>query len=186
MIERIEKSLCTGNSIKETAKLTNSIAGIEQKKKKLLDMRLEELIDKDTFEQKFDVLNNQLDSLNDELTLSKNSESREKNIRKRLSDFRVVLEQNETLGEFDRVVFESIIEKVIVGGYDEEGKPDPSMLTFIYKTGFKNTVDGNKHKPPRKKSKSNNKSKSATESILHSFANDEEKIMCSSYNNNTY
>src|SRR5699024_4430370 len=50
-------------------------------------------------------------------------------------------------------VFESIVEKVIVGGYDEDGNKDPSMLTFIYKTGFKNSVDGSNFKPPRKNSK---------------------------------
>ena len=44
----------------------------------------------------------------------KNTESREKNIKKRLDDFRKVLEKNEVLVEFDRQVFESIIDKVIV------------------------------------------------------------------------
>ena len=32
--------------------------------------------------------------------------------------------------------FESIVEKVIAGGYDDEGNADPSMITFVYKTGF--------------------------------------------------
>mgnify|MGYP000647597784 CR=1 FL=1 len=35
--------------------------------------------------------------------------------------------------EFDRGIFESIIEKVIVGGYDENGEKDPYKITFIYK-----------------------------------------------------
>ena len=50
------------------------------------------------------------------------------------------MEQNKTkqlnenaLDEFDRIVFESIVEKVIVGGYDAEGNPTPYKLTFVLK-----------------------------------------------------
>ena len=34
---------------------------------------------------------------------------------------------------FDRVVFESIVEKVIVGGTDSTGAVDPYKLTFVLK-----------------------------------------------------
>jgi hypothetical protein len=60
------------------------------------------------------------------------------------------------LTEFDRYVFESIAEKVIVGGIDNAGNKDPALLTFIYKTGFTNAVNGNNHKSERKNSKSKN------------------------------
>ena len=53
--------------------------------------------------------------------------------------------------EFDRNVFESIVEKVIVGGYDDEGNADPSMITFVYKTGFEDKKKGDDYKPPRRK-----------------------------------
>ena len=55
----------------------------------------------------------------------------EKDIKRRLKDFKKTLEQNEFLTEFDRYVFESIVEKVIVGGYDEEGNIDPALLVFV-------------------------------------------------------
>jgi len=35
-----------------------------------------------------------------------------------------------------RHIFESIVEKVIVGGYDSDGNKDPYMIVFVYKTGF--------------------------------------------------
>lgn len=34
---------------------------------------------------------------------------------------------------FDRIVFENIVEKVIVGGYDAEGNPTPYKLIFVLK-----------------------------------------------------
>ena len=56
------------------------------------------------------------------------------------------------LQEFDRGIFESIIEKVIVGGYDEEGNKDPYKITFIYKTGFKNEIGSAKERFDKSKS----------------------------------
>jgi len=35
-------------------------------------------------------------------------------------------------------VFESIVEKVIVGGFADPTQPEPHRLKFIYKTGFIN------------------------------------------------
>ena len=48
--------------------------------------------------------------------------------------------------EFDRGIFESIVEKVIVGGYDEDGNKDPYKITFIYKTGFKSEIGNAKER----------------------------------------
>ena len=63
----------------------------------------------------------------------------------------------EILKEFDRYVFESIVEKVVVGEVDENGNVDPYKLTFVYKTGFKDDLDGGKFKTPRKNASSKNK-----------------------------
>lgn len=62
-----------------------------------------------------------------------------------------MLERKEVLKNFDRYVFESIVEKVIVGEIDEDGKVDPYKLTFVYKTGYKDDLDGEDFKSPRKK-----------------------------------
>src|SRR5690606_25360700 len=73
----------------------------------------------------------------------------------RLESFRKVLQSNEILPSFDRNVFESIIDKVIVGD-----PSDPYQLTFVYKTGFHNSVQGRSkmHKQIQKKSLKNERS----------------------------
>ena len=98
----------------------------------------------------------------------------------RVAEFRKALEQNAVLEVFDRYVFECIVEKVIAGGYDEDGNKDPSMLTFIYKTGFKNSVGGNNFKPPRKNSKAVKE-----DDGLCSHTTDEVNPMCSHYSHDT-
>ena len=66
-------------------------------------------------------------------------------MQRRLVDFRKALSKNQILEGFDRGIFESIIEKVIVGGYDENGEKDPYKIIFIYKTGFKNDLKQKKN-----------------------------------------
>ena len=104
----------------------------------------------------------------------------ESTMKRRISEFRKTLEQNEVLDTFDRYVFESIVEKVIVRGCDEDGNKDPSMLTFIYKTGFKNSVDGSNFKPPRKNSKA-----AKQHADLCSDTTDEVNSMCSYHSSDT-
>ena len=101
-------------------------------------------------------------------------------MRKRVAMFRQTLEQNEVLDTFDRHIFESIVEKVIVGSYDSNGNKDPYMIVFVYKTGFKNSVDGKNFKPLRKNSKENH-----SPAVLCSHASNEAESMCSDSSDDT-
>ena len=83
------------------------------------------------------------------------------------------------LEEFDRGIFESIVEKVIVGGLDEDGNKDPYKITFIYKTGLKNEI-GNAKERFDKSKKMGDKTKE-----LCSHIADELKGVCSFVSDNT-
>lgn len=52
-----------------------------------------------------------------------------------LTEFKQLLSSQKMLTEFDRTVFESIIEKIILGGVNSDGEIDSAMLTIIFKTG---------------------------------------------------
>ena len=64
-----------------------------------------------------------------------------KNVEKRIADFRKIIENGVVCNTFDRAVFESLVEQVIIGGVDENGNKDPEMITFIYKNGFTDKRD---------------------------------------------
>lgn len=179
-IARTEETLSDSNASKQLAKVEKDIAALDTKRAKLVDMRLEEIIDKETYEQKYFDLSSQIDQLQKQREDLQQSAETESTMKRRISEFRKTLEQNEVLNTFDRYVFESIVEKVIVGGYDENGNKDPSMLTFIYKTGFENSVDGANFKPPRKNSKA---AKQCAD--LCSDTTDEVNAMCFYHSNDT-
>ena len=50
-----------------------------------------------------------------------------------MKSIRAKLKDADVLDQFDRVVFESLVEKVIVGEQAEDGTFDPYKLTFVLK-----------------------------------------------------
>ena len=85
-----------------------------------------------------------LSEVNAQLGMLEQQYDNEGSLQRRLVDFRKALSKNQILEGFDRGIFESIIEKVIVGGYDENGEKDPYKIIFIYKTGFKDEIENAK------------------------------------------
>ena len=152
-LARTEETLSQDNACKHLAKIEKDIRALETKRAKLIDMRLEEMLDKDSYESKYLELACQIDQLQDKQRDLQSAAETESTMKSRIAEFRKTLEQNSVLEKFDRYVFESIVEKVIVGGYDKDGRKDPYKMTFIYKTGFQSQVDGANFKPPRKNSK---------------------------------
>jgi len=180
-MKRTEEALSESNAGKRLAKAEKDIHALEVKKNKLVDMRLEDTIDKETYDRKYLDLSSQIEQLQKECESLQDAAETETTMRKRVAMFRQTLEQNEVLDTFDRHIFESIVEKVIVGGYDSDGNKDPYMIVFVYKTGFKNSVDGKNFKPLRKNSKENH-----SPAVLCSHASNEAESMCSDSSDDTY
>ncbi len=59
-----------------------------------------------------------------------------------------MLKESHILTEFDREVFDILVEKVVVGGIDENGEIDPYMINFILKSNksSNNYIEENENK----------------------------------------
>lgn len=111
-LQRMEETLSSNTIHNEIAKMEKEIQGLENKKNKLVDMRLEDIIDKETYEDKYNLL---MQEINEKVQIREKSLlnlEEEKDIKKRLLAFKKVLEQNEMIDTFDRYVFESVVDKV--------------------------------------------------------------------------
>lgn len=140
-IKRIEKALKIESTEEMIEKLKRKYSSIKSKRQKLLDNFLNETVAKDIYEETDLGLKKQMMDLNVQLESLSQQTNHEYSLDKRLKEFRKALSQNEVLEKFDRSIFESIIEKVIVGGYNVKGDRDPYKITFIYKTGLKDSFD---------------------------------------------
>lgn len=143
-LENIEKELQSKDNKKLLKQIDGDIRNIENKISKLLDLHLEDQIDKENYEEKYTELKKELQELKTEKKELDVVEDEEKTIKERIVSFRKLFESKEPLIEFDREVFKTVVEEVIIGGYKEDGSIDPYMLTFIFKTGLISKINGHK------------------------------------------
>lgn len=96
-------------------------------------MLIDGKIEQEDYDEKKLSFQRKLHQMTEEKAYLEENIGQQKNISKRMEQLRKTLENEDILDEFDRIVFESIVEKVIVGGYDENGNPSPYKLTFVLK-----------------------------------------------------
>ena len=164
-IKRVEKTLLEDSIEDKIEKLNRSVYNIQYKRKKLLENYLEGVVAKDIYEETDMGYEKKLSEAKSQLSMLEQQYDNEGSLQRRLADFKKALSKNQVLEEFDRGIFESTIEKVIVGGYDENGEKDPYKIIFIYKTGFKNEI-GNAKERFGKKSKAVEKAKEMCSHIV--------------------
>lgn len=143
-LENVEQGLKTKDNRKLINKKDSEIRNTEMKINKLLDLHLEDKVDKITYEEKYSKLREELKILRRERLELDAIQDEENNIKDRLTSFRKLFESKEPLTEFDGDVFKTVVEEVIIGGYKKDGTIDPYMLTFIFKTGLTSKIDGHK------------------------------------------
>lgn len=143
-LKRTEKILGENSVENQISNLSKTIDKLSSKRKKLVDNYLDGVIEQDIYEEADMKLKIDLSNAKAKLEFSKQQVDKNSSLQKRIADFKKALSTNEVLEEFDRGIFESIIDKVIVGGIDDNGEKNPYKITFIYKTGFKNEVKNSK------------------------------------------
>jgi hypothetical protein len=136
----VEESTNNDDNIRKRQQIDKDICSLESKKSRVTDMLIDGTISKEVYDEKLLEFTRKLHTLLDKRKLLSDSISTKNDISRRMSELRETLEHEEILDEFDRTVFESIIDKVYVGGYDEDGTPDPYKLTFILKGNQTGTV----------------------------------------------
>lgn len=154
-IERIEKTLGVKTISKKINQFERELLSVDKKKKKLLNLMLEDGIDKELFDSSMTEMGEGERKLRKKVDELEIQLEHEKELNKRINAFKKVLSGDVKLEKFDRYIFENLIEKVIVGSTDEDGNVDPYNITFIYKTGLDNSINGSKFRRDGRKKKSN-------------------------------
>ena len=117
-------------------KVEKEIYKIENNINKLIDLHLEGILDKASFEVKHIELIQELEKVKFNEKEIQEAVNKEGDLQDRINTFRKLFEDNEFLEKFDREIFESVIDKIIVGKIDENGDVNPYSITFVFKTGL--------------------------------------------------
>ena len=133
VMDAVESSLTNDEDIRKRQQLDKDISALNSKKSRMTDMLIDGTITKEVYDDKMIEFNRKLHTLDGKKKLLEESIDKQKDVGKRMAELRQTLENEEILDEFDRVVFESIIDRVLVGGFNEDGTADPYKLTFVLK-----------------------------------------------------
>lgn len=154
----VENSLTNDEDVRKKQQVEKDISVLESKKSRMTDMLIDGTITKEMYDGKLNEFTRKLHTLDARKKLLENSVDQQRNVGKRMAELRQTLENEEILDEFDRVVFESIIDHVLVGGYKEDGTLDSYKLTFVLKGNQTGTVPNAKeHLKEMKNSKKGKK-----------------------------
>lgn len=134
VLATVETVIRDDADLKRVKQIDREISLIESRKSKLTDLLIDGTITKEDYDVKLTELTRKLNKYTGEKNYLSQGVDWQKSISKRMQELRQTLETQEPLDVFDRIVFESIVEKVIVGGYDSNGNPAPYNLTFVLKS----------------------------------------------------
>ena len=131
LLEAIKGNLKEENYQKEIGKLNNELDKLNVRLSKLVDMKLEGIIDKDTYIKKEKEIKNQISDLEEKIVSYQNQENTNNIVAKKIKEIEKIVNVPACLKEFDKETFDSIVERIIIG---EDGS-DEQVVRFILKTG---------------------------------------------------
>ena len=173
-VQRLKNSLQSESFMERIKDADQEISKIERQIDRLLDLHLERKIAEDIYTEKYQKLSETLERAKAKPERWSVEYGKQEVYEKRVEKIRKLLESHMELEKFDADVFLSTVKKVIIGGFDDEGNPDPTMIKFVYKTGITDSKDGETFKPPRRNFEdgTSKKKDSAMESASHANIQD--------------
>ena len=133
VLASVEETFSTDGTAEKLKRVNKEITTLEKRRNKLTDMMLDDKITKEAYDEKYDEICKKLAKVESEKQLYSEGVATQTSVAKRMKEIRSQLANAEIMDGFDRLVFESIVEKVIVGETAADGTVDPYKLTFVLK-----------------------------------------------------
>lgn len=135
IINTIEEVLKEENGVNAINEKIIAKAKAKQKYDKLIDLKLEDNISEEIFNNKKIELGFELSKIDQELQELEDLHSNKEDYKIKIKRIKEKLINLEEIDRFDKEVFECIIEKIIIGWYNEDEEYEPDKITFILKSG---------------------------------------------------
>lgn len=136
LLNAIKETLTESNNYKNKINELNSKEEILRKRlSNLIDMKLDECISKEDYQEKEKEIKDNLQNISLERKEFEELENDNKNISKKIKEIESVFDEPILLKEFNIDAFDNLIDKIIIGELDECGNRNPDVIRFILKTG---------------------------------------------------
>lgn len=150
LYEQVKATLNIENTEKDLKKLYNQKNNVQEKLLRLIDMKLEDFVNKEVYEEKEKELNEKLEDINKSIQKYSQITNNAETLRCQLEKIENIIKNNHRLTEFDEDLFEILVDKIIIGAVDETGKYNANIIRFILKTDneYDYKIIGNKSLVP--------------------------------------
>lgn len=140
---------------KDLKKLQEENEKLNGRLSSLVDMKLDKIIDNDTYVSKEKELLTKIDEVNKKIKNYKNEIINKEKQEKRLNKIQEIINNTPRLETFNEDCFKNMVDKIIVGEIDENGNKNPNVIKFILKTGkdYNFLIDNKKSMSFRKENK---------------------------------
>ena len=106
-------------------------------------MQLDGIIDKDIYIKKEQEIKFQITEIETKITELLNLKNTNNDISNKIKEIEKIMNEPTSIKEFDKEVFDSIVERIILGETDEDGNSNPNVVRFILKTGTEYKCENN-------------------------------------------
>lgn len=120
---------------KDVKKLEDEKTKLNNRLSNLVDMKLDKIIDNDTYVKKEQELLVKIDKVNEKLIKYKSEIINKDKQVKRLNKIEEIINNTPRLEEFNADCFNNMVDKIIIGEIDENGNKNNNVIKFILKTG---------------------------------------------------
>lgn len=140
---------------KDLRKLQEENEKLNGRLSSLVDMKLDKIIDNDTYVSKEKELLTKIDEINKKIKNYNNEIINKEKQEKRLNKIQEIINNTPRLETFNEDCFKNMVDKIIVGEIDENGNKNPNVIKFILKTGkdYNFLIDNKKSMSFRKENK---------------------------------
>lgn len=147
LLQAIKSVVCENDTKIKIEKLEIQENNIREKLSNLLDLKLDNYIDKEVYIEKEKELKIQLEDVLQKKVEYENLDNEKNSLAKRIKEIEKVLNAPIKLKEFDRDTFDSIVEKIIIGEIDNKGNKNNNVIRFVLKTGvgYRTLIDNLKN-----------------------------------------
>lgn len=134
-LDTIENTILSGSPTKKITDLEARLSKLEKQKDNIVELRVSGIVSKEDCEKKYASITKEIEMAKGELDRYQDRKREQSEVKGKLKDFKETILKHKRIDEFQREILETTVDKIIVGGFDDDGNPDPHRMNFIFKCG---------------------------------------------------
>lgn len=134
-LDTVESTILSSSPAKKITDLEARISNLEKQKENIVELRVSGIVSKEDCEKKYASISKEIEMVKGELDRYQDKKREQSEVKGKLKAFKETILKHKRIDEFQREILETTVYKIIVGGFDSDGNPDPHRLNFIFKCG---------------------------------------------------